>query len=120
MDKCKANWKRWRRRKKGIRKRVVGTPDRPRLCVYRSVRHIYVQVIDDLAGRTLASASTQDKGEKPEQTGNIDAAKLVGTRIAERAKAAGVSQVVFDRGGFRYHGRVKALADGAREGGLEF
>jgi large subunit ribosomal protein L18 len=98
----------------------MGTPDRPRLCVYRSLHHIYVQLVDDLAGRTLAAASTRDKDLKMDATGNIAAAGVVGEKIAERAKAAGVSKVVFDRGGFRYHGRIKALADAARKGGLEF
>ena len=95
---------------------------RPRLSVFRSSRHIYVQVIDDTAGRTLAAASTLDKGLKAElKTGaDRDAAKRVGQLLAERAKAAGVAEVVFDRGGYKYHGRVQALADGAREGGLSF
>ena len=95
---------------------------RPRLSVFRSSRHIYVQVIDDVAGRTLAAASTMDKALRPElKTGaDKDAAKRVGQLVAERAKAAGVSSVVFDRGGYRYHGRVQALAEGAREGGLDF
>lgn len=108
------------RRKKGIRKRVFGIPSRPRLMVYRSVHHIYAQVIDDLTGRTIASASTVEKGSKAENGGNCDAAKTVGEKIAERAKDAGVEKVVLDRNGFPYHGRVKALADAAREGGLQF
>mgnify|MGYP006267461099 CR=1 FL=1 len=108
------------RRRTRVRKRVRGTPDRPRLSVYRSLKHIYVQVIDDLAGRTVASASTLDGSLGLSSTGNADAAKAVGKLIAERAKGAGVEKVVFDRNGFRYHGRVKALADGAREGGLRF
>ena len=107
------------RRKAGIRKRVLGTPERPRLTVYRSLSHVYVQVVDDLKGHTIASASTRDKGASG-TGGNAKAAEAVGLRIAERAKAAGVSAVVFDRNGFRYHGRVKALADAARKGGLEF
>lgn len=95
---------------------------KPRLSVYRSGKHIYVQVIDDLAGRTLAAASTLEKDVRTQgkSGANIDAAEVVGKLIAERAVAAGVSQVVFDRGGYRYHGRVKALADAAREGGLKF
>ena len=107
------------RRKRGIRKNVFGLPARPRLSVFRSARHIYVQVIDDLSGRTLAAASTNEKGQT-ESGGNVAAAQTVGSRIAERAKAAGVEAVVFDRNGYRYHGRVKALADAAREGGLKF
>ncbi|WCT72943.1 50S ribosomal protein L18 [Sphingomonas naphthae] len=94
---------------------------RPRLSIHRSGRHIYAQVIDDAAGRTVASASTIDKGIKGEASGaNLQAAASVGKRVAEKATAAGVTQVVFDRGGFLFHGRVKALADAAREGGLEF
>ena len=121
MNKNKAKGMRCGRRKIGIRKRVVGTPQRPRLAIYRSLNHIYAQVIDDMAGVTLASASTRDKGVKIESsTGNSDAAKAVGAAVAERAKKAGVETVVFDRGGFKYHGRVKALADAAREEGLKF
>ena len=109
------------RRRTGTRKRVMGTPDRPRLAVFRSLNHIYVQVIDDLAGKTLASASTRDKSVSVSGgTGNKEAAKAVGAAIASKAKAAGVTKVVFDRGGFRYHGRVQVLADAAREAGLEF
>ncbi len=105
-----------------VRMRVEGTPERPRLCVYRSVGHIYTQVIDDRSGRTLASASSVDKETKKGHKGggNIAAAKNVGKVIAQRAKSAGISKVVFDRGGYKYHGRVKALADAAREAGLEF
>lgn len=105
-----------KRRHERVRKRVAGSTERPRLCVYRSLNHIYAQVIDDLAGHTLASASSL--GEKG--AGNIDGATAVGKAIAEKAKAAGVTQVVFDRGGYLYHGRIKALADAAREGGLDF
>ena len=93
---------------------------KPRLSVHRSGRHIYAQVIDDQAGRTLAAASTLDKDLKGKTNATCDGAAAVGKALAERAKAAGVSKVVFDRGGFLFHGRVKALADGAREGGLEF
>jgi large subunit ribosomal protein L18 len=93
---------------------------RPRLSVHRSGKHIYAQVIDDAAGRTLASASSIDKDVKGQGGANVASAQEVGRRVAERARAAGVSQVVFDRGGFLFHGRVKALADAAREGGLEF
>jgi large subunit ribosomal protein L18 len=105
-----------------VRTRVSGTPERPRLSVYRSVGHIYTQVIDDRSGHTLASASSVDKETKRalKGGGNIASAKAVGKIIAERAKAAGVSTVVFDRGGYKYHGRVKALADAAREAGLQF
>jgi large subunit ribosomal protein L18 len=105
-----------------VRRHVGGTPERPRLAVYRSLRQVYAQVIDDQAGRTLASASSLDaEFQKQLKTGgNLAAAKLVGKLIGERARAAGISQVVFDRGGYKYHGRVKALADAAREAGLEF
>jgi large subunit ribosomal protein L18 len=105
-----------------VRTRLAGTPERPRLNVYRSVAHIYAQVIDDRGGRTIASASSVDKETKKNLKGggNIASAKAVGKVIAERAKAAGVTQVVFDRGGYKYHGRVKALADAAREAGLKF
>jgi large subunit ribosomal protein L18 len=104
-----------------IRKKLQGTPERPRLNVYRSLNHIYVQVIDDLHGKTLVSASSAEgKKEERRTGGNVAAAKSVGKTIAERAKARGVSKVVFDRGGYIYHGRVKALADAAREAGLQF
>jgi large subunit ribosomal protein L18 len=105
-----------------VRRRVVGTAARPRLCVYRSLGHIYAQVVDDLAGRTIASASSLDKETrtKTKGGGNVAAAKVVGTVIAERARAAGIQQVVFDRGGYKYHGRVQALANAAREAGLSF
>lgn len=110
------------RRHVRVRKKVSGTPERPRLSVYRSEHHIYAQVIDDTVGRTVAAASTIDKElrDKVSYGGNVAAAKQVGQLIAERAKAAGVEKVVFDRGGFNYHGRVAALADAAREGGLDF
>ena len=121
MDKQKDKQVRRTRRRIGIRKRVMGTPSRPRLAIFRSLNHIYVQVIDDLAGTTLASASTRDKGFSGSGgTGNTAAAAEVGKIIAERATKAGISDVVFDRGGFKYHGRIKALADAAREGGLNF
>jgi large subunit ribosomal protein L18 len=105
------------RRHRRVRKKIVGTPTRPRLAVYRSNRHIYAQVVDDVAGRTLAAASSQQdgKGDDPKAV-----AKAVGEALASRAKDAGVGAVAFDRGGFQYHGRVRALAEGAREGGLEF
>ncbi|MBN8646184.1 MAG: 50S ribosomal protein L18 [Planctomycetes bacterium] len=120
MDKHKDKSIRRARRRVGIRKRIGGTPSRPRLSIYKSLNHIYAQVIDDLAGKTLAAASTRDSGLKLDKTGNSAAASAVGKALAEKAKAAGVKEVVFDRGGFRFHGRVKALADGAREGGLKF
>lgn len=109
-----------RRRTRGVRRHVRGTPSRPRLCVKRSLNHMYAQVIDDLAGRTIVAASTLDKGVAVESPGNAKAAVEVGKTIAQRAKEAGVTSVVFDRGWHRYHGRVKALADAARSEGLEF
>lgn len=121
-DKNKAKAVRMKRRKIGIRKRLTGTPERPRLTVFRSSKHIYAQVIDDYAGRTVVAASTlidEVKGDL-KHGANVAAAKRVGKAIAERAKAAGVTQVSFDRAGNRYHGRIKALADAAREGGLQF
>jgi large subunit ribosomal protein L18 len=101
-----------------IRRRMTGTAERPRLNVYRSLNHIYVQVIDDSQGVTLASASTV--ASKAKTGGNVAAAKAIGKQIAERAKEKGISKVIFDRGGYLYHGRIKALADAAREAGLEF
>jgi large subunit ribosomal protein L18 len=105
-----------------VRKNISGSADRPRVCVYRSVAEIYVQVIDDAAGNTLVSASTVDQELRAKMKGlkKTEQANLVGQALAERAKQKGISSVVFDRGGFRYMGRVKALADGARKGGLEF
>jgi large subunit ribosomal protein L18 len=109
------------RRHRRVRKKVRGSAERPRLAVFRSNQHIYAQVIDDVSGRTLAAASTTDESVKGAGgTGNVDAAKKVGALVAERAKASGVTKVVFDRGGFLYHGRVAAVADAAREAGLEF
>ena len=101
-----------------IRKKVSGTPERPRLAVFRSLNHIYAQVIDDVSGKTLAAASTTEKDLKGKSGGTIAAAQTIGKAIAERAQSAGVSQVVFDRGGYVYHGRVKALLDATREAGL--
>jgi large subunit ribosomal protein L18 len=101
-----------------IRRKVQGSTARPRLAIYRSLNHIYAQVIDDENGRTLCSASTTEKDLKGATGGNIEAAQRVGRTIAERAQAAGIAQVVFDRGGYLYHGRVKALTDAAREAGL--
>jgi large subunit ribosomal protein L18 len=105
-----------------IRRRVSGSVVRPRLCVYRSLGHIYAQVINDQSAKTLASASSLDKQTRAQFKGggNIAAAKIVGKILAERALAAGIQQVVFDRGGYKYHGRVRALADAAREAGLKF
>lgn len=110
------------RRHLRVRKKVAGTPQRPRLNVFRSVAEIYAQVIDDAAGQTLAAASSVDKELRAKVEGlkKSEQAKLVGKALAERAKAKGVTAVVFDRGGYKYIGRVKALADGAREGGLQF
>jgi large subunit ribosomal protein L18 len=105
-----------------LRRKVSGTPQRPRLCVFRSLNHIYAQVIDDVAGRTLASASSLEPEMRPSTDGvpKAEVSKLVGAAIARKAREAGATKVVFDRGGYTYHGRVKALADAAREGGLEF
>jgi len=108
------------RRHNRLRKRVAGTAERPRLVVKRSSRHIHVQVVDDSVGRTLASASTMDASLRGGEGDKSALARRVGALIAERAKAAGINAVVFDRGGNRYHGRIAALADGAREGGLDF
>lgn len=101
-----------------IRKKVRGTAEQPRLAIFRSLNHIYAQVIDDYAGKTLVSASTTEKDLRGETGGNIESAKRVGKAIAERALAAGIENVVFDRGGYVYHGRVRALAEAAREAGL--
>ena len=105
-----------------VRKNLIGTPEKPRLCVFRSNKNISCQIIDDVNGVTLASASSLDKGMKDAVAygGNKEAAKKVGEAIAERALAKGIEEVAFDRGGFLYHGRVKELAEGAREGGLKF
>jgi len=111
-----------RRRHERVRHKVAGTAERPRLSVFRSLQHVYAQVIDDASGRTLVSASTLDKGLR-EEIGQLDVqeqAKAVGRAVAERAKAAGIDKVVFDRGGYPYHGRVKAVAEGSREAGLTF
>ena len=118
MEKNKLKTLRRTRRKTGIRKRVYGSAEQPRLSIFRSSKHVYAQLIDDYAGTTLAEASSVSG--KLEKGGNVDAAAQVGKAIAEKAKAAGVEAVAFDRNGFRYHGRVKALADAAREGGLKF
>jgi len=107
-----------RKRHERIRLRLAGSTERPRLSVFRSTRYIYAQVIDDASGRTLASASSREAGLAT-GPGKVDTARSVGRAIAQRAKAAGVSAVVLDRGGYRYHGRVRSLAEGAREGGLD-
>ena len=110
------------KRKKRIKKKVVGTPTRPRLSVFRSKKHIYAQIIDDSRGHTLAAASSMEKAAKdyPEHNNKISVAAYIGKLIAERAVGKGIKQIVFDRNGFLYHGRVKAVSDGAREAGLEF
>lgn len=112
------------RRHERVRKKIMGTPERPRLSVYRSLDNIYAQIIDDLSGKTLAAASSLTKAAKGKKGkasgGNIEAAKMVGAKLAALAKEKNISKVVFDRGGYIYHGRVKALADAAREGGLVF
>lgn len=115
IDKNKNRVKRHMR----VRNKISGTAERPRLNVFRSSLHIYAQIIDDVSGKTLAAASTNEKSFEG-ATSNVDAAKKVGLLVAERAKAAGVTDVVFDRSGYVYHGRVATLADGAREGGLKF
>lgn len=120
MDKASNKTLRRSRRRIGIRKVIGGTPSRPRLSIYKSLNHMHAQIIDDLAGKTLVSASTTEADLKVEKTGNSKAAAAVGARLADKAKAAGISNVVFDRGGFRFHGRVKALADAARKAGLKF
>jgi len=104
-----------------IRKKMVGTPERPRLSVYRSLNHIYVQIVDDLNGQTLVAASTNTGKKDGRKTGgNVGSARDIGKQVAEAAKSKGITQVVFDRGGYIYHGRVKALADAARAAGLQF
>jgi large subunit ribosomal protein L18 len=120
MDKAKHKVLRRQKRHIGIRKRVEGTPGSPRVSIYKSLSHIYAQVIDDLAGHTLCSASSLEKELALGKTGNAVAAAAVGALLAKRAKEKGVSKVVFDRGGFKFHGRVKALADAARKEGLKF
>src|SRR5690606_19229946 len=122
MQKNKEKAKRLQRRKYHVRKRVFGSAERPRLAIFRSDKHIYAQVINDYDGQTLASASSVDASVRGDLVngGNIEAAKRTGKAIAERAKAAGLARVAFDRGGRMYHGRIKALADAAREGGLQF
>ncbi len=110
------------KRKKRVRKKVKGTAERPRLCVFRSARHIYAQIIDDESGKTLTAISTLSPKLRDQVKGmkKVEAAKLIGEKIGAQAKEKGISQVVFDRNGFLYHGRVRALSEGAREAGLEF
>jgi large subunit ribosomal protein L18 len=108
------------RRHKRVRGNVGGTPSRPRLAVYKSVKHIYAQIIDDLAGKTLVAASSCEEASGSDKPGNSKSATTVGKLLADRAKQKGIGAVCFDRGGFKFHGRVKALADAAREGGLKF
>ncbi len=122
MDAQKNKHRRQLRRRRHVRSKIVGTTERPRLTVFRSSKHIYAQLIDDLQGVTLAAASSRVKEAKATLPygGNIKAAQSVGMKIAEAAKAKGIAKVAFDRGHYRYHGRVKALADAARKGGLQF
>jgi large subunit ribosomal protein L18 len=122
MDHQKAKHKRQLRRRQHVRRNIVGTPERPRLTVFRSSKHIYAQLVDDLHQVTLAAASSNvpDLREQVKYGGNIKAAVVVGKQLAEAAKGKGISKAAFDRGHYRYHGRVKALADAAREGGLQF
>ncbi|EOD01006.1 50S ribosomal protein L18 [Caldisalinibacter kiritimatiensis] len=121
IKKVDKNKKRVQRHRK-IRKKIYGTPERPRFNVFRSLNHIYAQIIDDVSGHTLVAASTLDKDikEKADSLTKKEAAKLVGETVAKRALEKGIESVVFDRGGYIYHGRVKELAEGAREGGLKF
>jgi large subunit ribosomal protein L18 len=122
MDLQKAKKIRQQRRRHHVRNKVRGTAERPRLTVFRSSKHIYAQLIDDLSGVTLATVSSRTKDVRPDLPygGNVKAAQTVGRRLAEAAAAKGIAKVAFDRGHYRYHGRVKALADAAREGGLQF
>ena len=122
MDLQKKKWGRLRRRRYHIRKRVYGTADRPRLSVYRSLAHIYAQIIDDDQAKTLVGLGTTDPELRKQLTagGNIKAAEAVGEALSKKAQELGITRVVFDRGGRRYHGRVKALAEAARKGGLQF
>jgi large subunit ribosomal protein L18 len=122
MNHQKLKEKRRLRRRHHVRRKIVGTAERPRLTVFRSSKHIYAQLIDDLTGNTLAAASSQtpELRDQVKYGGNVKAAKVVGQKLAEVARAKGIAKAAFDRGHYRYHGRVKALAEGAREGGLEF
>jgi large subunit ribosomal protein L18 len=120
MDQQKTKHRRQLRRRHHVRRSIVGNADRPRLSVFRSSKHIYAQLIDDLTGATLAAASSRAKEAALPYGGNIKAAQVVGKKLAEAAKAKGITKAAFDRGHYRYHGRIKALADAAREGGLQF
>lgn len=120
MNRITSRIKRYKRRRHGVRKHIFGSPTRPRLTITRSGKNMYAQLIDDTSGRTLCSSSTIEKDGKMEQGSNSTAAKEVGARIAKKAKSAGIDTVVFDRNGYKFHGRVKALAEAAREGGLKF
>ena len=119
MAKLSKNEQRLKRHKR-VRKNLAGTPEKPRLCVFKSSKNIYAQVIDDTTGNTLVAASTLDKDLAVANGGNKEAAKVVGESVAKKALAKGISEVAFDRGGFLFHGRVKELAEGAREAGLKF
>jgi large subunit ribosomal protein L18 len=120
MDQQRIKHRRQLRRRQHVRRNVTGTPERPRLTVFRSSKHIYAQLIDDLAGVTMAAASSKASEAGVAYGGNIKAAVIVGKKLAEVAKAKGINKAAFDRGHYRYHGRIKALADAAREGGLQF
>jgi len=122
MDQQKTKQRQHLRRRRHVRRNIVGTAERPRLSVFRSSKHIYAQLIDDLKGVTLAAASSKSKDVSANLPygGNIKAATIVGKQLAEAAKSKGIVKAAFDRGHYRYHGRIKALADGAREGGLQF
>jgi large subunit ribosomal protein L18 len=120
MDRQKAKQKQRLRRRQHVRKKLLGTAERPRLSVYRSSKHIYAQLIDDLQGITLAAVSTCSKKSANAYGGNVKAATQVGQKLAEFAKSKGITKAAFDRGNYRYHGRVKALAEAARKGGLQF
>jgi large subunit ribosomal protein L18 len=120
MDQQKTKHRRQLRRRRHVRRLIVGSAERPRLTVFRSSKHIYAQLIDDLSGATLAAASSRAKEAALPYGGNVKAAQVVGKKLAEAAKAKGITKAAFDRGHYRYHGRIKALADAAREGGLQF
>ena len=120
MNRITARHNRYIRRKRSVRKNIFGTPSRPRLTVTRTCNNMYAQLIDDTSGKTLCAASTIEKDDKVSAGSNCVAAKSIGERIAKKATASGVESVVFDRNGYNFHGRVKALAEGARDGGLKF
>jgi large subunit ribosomal protein L18 len=120
MDQQKTKHRRQQRRRNHVRRSILGTAERPRLTVFRSSKHIYAQLIDDITGVTLASSSSRAKDASLAYGGNIKASQVVGKKLAEQALAKGIKLAAFDRGHYRYHGRIKALADAAREGGLKF